>query len=156
MTPITVSYTHLDVYKRQLLALLVVCVLLFVFLKQKPHDEDSQLAIAPTESGEAVVETESIEASDVYKRQVLRWIPKVHLKSKIVPLLHSAGNGIPGLYGICLLYTSFIIGMLSSKCLLPLKQCVKVLKNIRHLHIVLFDMNTFGYAFRKAVATINI
>ena len=47
-----------------LLALLVVCVLLFVFLKQKPHDEDSQLAIAPTESGEAVLETESIEASE--------------------------------------------------------------------------------------------
>lgn len=30
----------------------------------------------------------------------MRWIPKVHLKSKIVPLLHSAGNGIMGLYGI--------------------------------------------------------
>ncbi len=47
-----------------LLALLVVCVLLFVFLKQKPHDEDSQLAIAPTESGEAALETESIEATE--------------------------------------------------------------------------------------------
>ena len=47
-----------------LLALLVVCVLLFVFLKQKPHDEDSQLAIVPTESGEAALETESSEASE--------------------------------------------------------------------------------------------